>query len=63
MAAISRHVAGPRLRLADPLVRPVLQEPQQLRLHGRRQVADLVEEQRAALGRGDLALCLGHRAR
>ncbi len=49
------HVGRPLGRLADPLVPPLLEEPQQLRLQRERQVADLVEEERAALGRGHLA--------
>ena len=37
-----------RRRAADPLVLPFLQHAKELGLHGRRQLADLVEEQRAA---------------
>ena len=48
-------VGRPRSRLADPLVLPFLEEAEQLGLEGQRQVADLVEEERPALGRGDLA--------
>ena len=45
-----------RLAPADPLDHPLLQEAQQLDLQRQRDVADLVEEQRAAMGQLDLAL-------
>ena len=45
-----------RLAAADPLDHPLLQEAQQLDLQRQRDVADLVEEQRAAMGELDLAL-------
>ena len=38
-------------RLADPLVGLVLDQAEELRLQCQRQVADLVEEQRPAVGR------------
>ena len=41
--------------LADPLVLPLLEEPEELGLERRREVADLVEEERPPLGGGDLA--------
>ncbi len=50
MAAIDAHVDLERLRRAEPLELPALQHPQQLRLHLERQLADLVEEERAAVG-------------
>src|SRR6185295_3274280 len=40
-----------RLQRADALDLSRLENAQQLRLHGQRQLADLVEEQRAAVGR------------
>src|SRR5712671_2372951 len=40
---------------ADAFELALLEEPQQLRLHGRRHVADFVEEQRAAVGLLELA--------
>src|SRR5581483_9511606 len=46
----------------DPLDHALLQEAQELRLQRDRQVADLVEEQRAAARRLDLAERLLHRA-
>ena len=49
------HVDRDLLAPADALDHPLLQEPQQLRLERRRQVADLVEEQRPAVGHLDLA--------
>ena len=56
--------AGSVLAAADTLDHAVLQEAQQLRLQRQRHVADLVEEQRAAVGLGDqAALALGRGAR
>ena len=49
------RVDGDRLAAADALDHPLLQEAQQLDLQRQRNVADLVEEQRAALGQLDLA--------
>ena len=43
------------LRAADRLDLALLQRAQQLDLRGRRQFADLVEEQRAAVGLDELA--------
>ena len=40
----------PRLERADAVHLAELEHPQQLGLHGQRQLADLVEEQRAAVG-------------
>ena len=45
-----------RLAAADPLDHPLLQEAQQFHLQRQRDVADLVEEQGAAMGHLDLAL-------
>ncbi len=44
------HVHFARLHRADALHLAVLEHAQQLGLHGQRQLADLVEEQRAAVG-------------
>ena len=49
------HVGGQRLAAADALELALLHEPQQLALQRQRQLADLVEEQRAAVRRLDLA--------
>src|SRR5439155_24293647 len=49
-------------RLADALVLAVLHEPQELRLERERQVADLVEEERAAAGGRDAAGVVAHGA-
>ena len=49
VAAISRTSAVRVPGLADPLVAPLLEESEQLGLERQRQVADLVEEQRARL--------------
>jgi hypothetical protein len=46
-------------RLADPLVHLVVQEAEEAGLEVRAEVADLVEEERAALGLLDLALRVG----
>ena len=50
------HVDLDRLVAADAEHFPVLQHAQQLRLQGQRHVADLVEEQRAAVGVLETAL-------
>ena len=42
------HVHLQRLRAAEPLELALLQQPQQLHLHVRGDVADLVQEERAA---------------
>ena len=47
---------------ADRPHRALLDRAQQLRLHRQRQVADLVEEQRAAVGRLEEAFAIVHRA-
>ena len=49
------HVAVDRAIAADALEGALLQHPQQLHLHLQRHVADLVEEQRAALGKLEAA--------
>src|SRR5262245_6036676 len=50
-------------RLADALVRPIVQEAQEPRLRIRSEIADLVEEERAALRLLHLAVCVRHRSR
>ena len=50
MAQTHADVAGERLVVAHAADLPALQEPQQLRLHRLGQLADLVEEERAAVG-------------
>ena len=47
-------VGRPGPGLADPLVLPLLEEPQELGLEGRGEVADLVEEERPPLGAATL---------
>ena len=56
------HVAADRDVVADALEHALLQHAQQLHLHRRAHVADLVEEQRAALGDLEAALAGGDRA-
>ena len=56
------HVHGLRAVLADRHDLALLEEAQQLGLHVERQVADFVEEQRAAGGGADQAGLIGHRA-
>ena len=56
------HVNADGARAADALELALLQDAQQLRLHGRRHLADLVEEERAAVGHFELALLLRERA-
>ena len=51
-----------RPRAADALELPLLQRAQQLRLQRERQLADLVEEERAAVGQLHLALLEADRA-
>src|SRR5213594_4982781 len=50
------HVRALRLRAAERVVLLRLQEMEELRLRGMRELADLVEEERAALRAFDLAL-------
>ena len=57
------HVAALRHAAADALEDSLLQHPQQLHLHGGIHVADLVEEDRAALGDLEAALARGQRTR
>ena len=57
------HVDRNFLAAADALDDALLQEAQQLGLQRMRQVADLVEHQRAAVGRLDLARRLSWRRR
>ena len=56
------HVDVLRLRRADPLERAFLQHAQQLGLQVERQIADLVEEQRAAVRELEASLPRGDRA-
>ena len=56
------HVHGLFLRCAERADAALLNRAQQLGLHGQRQVADLVEEQRAALRRLKEAFAVGGRA-
>ena len=44
------HVDRPRAVLTDAPHLALLQDAQQLHLHGRRHVADFIKEQRAAIG-------------
>ena len=55
MAEIEPHVDLDRLARADRLDLALLDRAQQLDLRGQRQLADLVEEQRAAVGLDELA--------
>ena len=57
------HVDLDRLAAADPLELALLQDAQQLDLHVQRELADLVEEQRAAVGQLEPAQPARHRAR
>ena len=57
------HVGVARAPLAHPLVGPLLQHAQQLALQLQRQLAHLVEEQRAAAGRLEAPDAVAHRAR
>ena len=50
------------LRAADPLEPALLEHAQQLGLHGQGDLADLVEEDRAAVGHLEAALALADRA-
>src|SRR5205807_71627 len=56
-------VDGDSLAAADPLDHALLEEAQQLHLHGRREVADLVEEERAGVGQLRASLPPALRAR
>src|SRR3712207_1532347 len=57
------HVHAYRARAADALERSLLQDAQELRLKHGRQLADFVEEERAAVRDFELALLLRERAR
>src|SRR4029453_14083593 len=59
---VETPVAGVGGPPADSLHRSLLEEAQDLDLEGERQLADLVEEQGAALGRLEFALALYMRA-
>ena len=56
------HVGAAHLGLAEPQILAALEEAQQRHLHVVRQLADLVEEQRAAMRGLDQADALGVRA-
>ena len=62
VAARSAHVDADRLVAADALELLLLQRAQELRLRLERHVADLVEEERAAVGGLELALAARDRA-
>ena len=51
------HVHANRLGAAQPRDLVLLQDAQQLDLRGRRQIADLVQEQRPAVGQLEAARC------
>src|SRR5690606_19593261 len=53
------HVGAPGHRVADPLVHLLLDEAQQLGLQDQREIADLVQQQAAALGVADPAAGTG----
>ena len=53
---MTRTLTLMRLVAADALELPLLQHAQQLDLHGRGEVADLVQEERAAVGHLEAAL-------
>ena len=63
MAATTRTSTAMRLRAAQALELLLLQDAQQLGLQRRRDVADLVEEQRAAVGQLEAADLLRDRRR
>ena len=63
MAAMMRTLHCDRAVAADALERAFLQHPQELHLHGEAHVADLIEEERAALGEFEASLAGGERAR
>jgi hypothetical protein len=48
------YIPGAGPRFPNPLVHLLLEEPEQLRLQCQREIADLVQEQRPALGCGHL---------
>src|SRR5439155_23330523 len=56
------HVDGAGALFTDPLEIALLQHPQQLALQLQRNFADLVEEQRAAVGEFEPADAVAHRA-
>ena len=49
------HVGLDRLDRPERFINPLLQHPQQSDLHGRRDVADLVQKQRTAVGQSKAA--------
>jgi hypothetical protein len=59
VAAMTRTLKGNLAVVADPAHGPLLQHPQELGLQARRHVADLVEEQGAAVGGQHQTLAIG----
>ena len=59
---MTRTSTRARRGVADGQDLALLQDAQQLDLHGRRHVADLVEEERAAVGDLEQPLLVGQRA-
>ena len=57
------HVGAARLGFAHALVFALLKQTKQLRLNLKRQISDLVEEERSSVGCGNLTLRVGVRAR
>ncbi len=57
------HIDATRIRAAQPFEFLLLQNPQQLRLQFERNIADFIQEQRAAVRRLETAHLLRHRAR
>ena len=57
------HIDATGMRAAQPFEFLLLQDPQQLRLQFERNIADLIQEQRAAVRRLETAHLLRHRAR
>ena len=63
VAATTRTSTSIGLVAADALDLALLEDAEQLGLHRRRQLADLVEEERAAVGQLEAARCGGDRRR
>jgi hypothetical protein len=63
VAASSPHVEFQCPTAANPLEFALLQDTQQLGLKGRRDVADLVEKERAAVGHLEAPPCANSRRR
>ena len=54
------NVAAPRLRFSHPFVAPLLEQPQELRLQSRGQIADFAEQKGAAFREGHLSHRIPH---